>query len=168
MPVRQALTRLELDRLAVRAANGGLVVAPLSIKEIEEIYTLRADLEALAARLATPRLCDKELCSLAALVDEMKSLVAAGDVEALVEQNVAFHFTIYKAADHELLCGILENLWDLSSRYRGLYYGHLASRRRRSENTRGSSPPCRKGMPLRPAAWLRGYGGDRSGAPRPY
>lgn len=122
MPVRQALTRLELDRLAVRTPNGGLIVAPLSIKEIEEIYTLRADLEALAARLATPKLRKEHLRALAALVEKMKSLVAAGDVDALVEQNVAFHFTIYRAADNELLYGILENLWDRSSRYRGLYY----------------------------------------------
>ena len=122
MPVRQALTRLELDRLAVRIGNGGLVVAPLSVKEIEEIYTVRADLEALAARLAAPRLADEDLDSLARLLDEMESMVAGGNVEALVEKNIEFHFTIYRAADNELLYRMLENLWDVSSRYRSLYY----------------------------------------------
>ncbi len=33
MPVRQALMRLEAERLAIRMSNGALLVAPLSVME---------------------------------------------------------------------------------------------------------------------------------------
>ncbi|MHB0869291.1 MAG: GntR family transcriptional regulator [Chloroflexota bacterium] len=122
MPVRQALTRLERDRLVLRNPNRGLTVAPLSIKEVEEIYSLRVVLEGLATRLATDSLSDADLESLAAMVHESEMLVASGDREALAEINRRFHFVIYRAADNELLYDTLDNLWDLSTRYRPLYY----------------------------------------------
>lgn len=122
MPVRQALMRLEADRLVLRMPNRGLMVTPLSIKEVESIYTLRAVLEGLAARLATPHLSTEDLDALAAMVDEMGRLVSEGRVDALVERNAQFHFAIYRAAGNDHLCDILQNLWDLSTRYRNLYY----------------------------------------------
>lgn len=122
MPVRQALMRLEGERLVCRQPNRGLIVAPLSMKEVEEIYTLRVVLEGVAARLATPRLSQVELESLAVMVREMEAGVAAAHVEKLVDSNRRFHFLIYRAADNDRLLDTLKNLWDLSARYRGMYY----------------------------------------------
>lgn len=122
MPVRQALTRLELDRLVVRNPNRGLTVAPLSIKEVEDIYTLRAVMEGLATRLAANRLTPADLESLAAILEESEAAATSGYTDVLVDLNRRFHFTIYQGADNQILYDTLNNLWDLSSRYRPLYY----------------------------------------------
>ncbi len=123
MPVRQALMRLESERLVLRMPNRGLMVAPLSMKEVGDIYTLRVALEGVAARLAATRLGSADLDSLGAMLRVMEVQLATGQVEKLVETNTHFHFTIYRAADNDQLYDILQNLWDLSSRYRGMYYG---------------------------------------------
>jgi DNA-binding GntR family transcriptional regulator len=122
MPVRQALMRLEAERLAIRMSNGALLVAPLSVKEVEEIYALRVVLEGMAARLAAPRLGQRELDTLARLVDRMEGGVARGKIEELVDSNREFHFFIYRAANHERMFDVLKNLWDVSSRYRSMFY----------------------------------------------
>ncbi len=122
MPVRQALTRLELERLVVRNPNRGLTVAPLSMKEVEEIYTMRAVLEGLATRLATENLSAAQLDELASLLAKCEAAVAIGDRSALTKSNREFHFTIYNASGNQLLCDTLTNLWDISGRYRPVYY----------------------------------------------
>lgn len=122
MPVRQALMRLEQEKLVARLSNGGMVVAPLSVKEVEEIYSLRAVLEGFAAKLATPRLSQSDLRLMAGLVQDMEQLVSSGDRDRLAQVNARFHFTMYRAAGNALLYEMLHNLWDISSRYRHAYY----------------------------------------------
>lgn len=122
MPVRQALGRLEHDRLVVRTPNRGLTVSPLSMKEVEDIYALRVVLEGLATRLAATRLTDGDLEELAGVLREIEASVVAGDHEAVIDLNRQFHFIIYRAADSQLLFDTLDNLWGLSTRYRPLYY----------------------------------------------
>ena len=123
MPVRQALMRLEAERLAIRMPTGALLVAPLSVKEVEEIYALRVVLEGMAARLAAPRLGEEEMDALARLLERMEAEVARGRIEELVETNREFHFFIYREAGNERMFDVLKNLWDMSSRYRSMYYG---------------------------------------------
>ncbi len=48
-PVREALRLLERDGLVLREARRGIWVAPLSLKDFDEIYACRIELEGLAA-----------------------------------------------------------------------------------------------------------------------
>ena len=51
-PVREALTRLCAERLAVRMARRGLIVRSVSEREVLDFYAVRVALDGLAAKLA--------------------------------------------------------------------------------------------------------------------
>ena len=53
-PVREAVSALEIEGLLVVMPRRGVIVAPISLGDIGQIYTVREDIEPLIARLATP------------------------------------------------------------------------------------------------------------------
>src|SRR5277367_3812575 len=66
IPVREALRRLEAEGLVTFAPRRGFFVARLSAEDAEELGEMRAALEALAIRLAAPRLTTADLEAAAA------------------------------------------------------------------------------------------------------
>src|SRR5438132_9969938 len=63
-PVREAIRLLEQAGLLVSIPRRGTVVVTLSAEDVEEVYTLRADLETRAIRRATTRLSEADLADL--------------------------------------------------------------------------------------------------------
>lgn len=102
-PVREALRRLADEGLAVKTANHGTVVAPLSIEDILALYVVREDLEGLAARLAArtcpPRLVDE----LDAIGKRMRDAAGAEDVPTLVRLNLEWHRVLRQASGNTYL-----------------------------------------------------------------
>jgi DNA-binding GntR family transcriptional regulator len=85
-------------------------VVALSRDDIEEVYTLRADVEARAVRRALPRLTAAHLAALAGLVDEMQTAAGAGDLARLLDADIRFHRTIIELAGWSRLRKIWESL----------------------------------------------------------
>jgi DNA-binding GntR family transcriptional regulator len=67
-PIREALQRLETQALLTRDGRS-LIVASLSHDQIAELYVVRTELEALAARLAAQHAAEEEVLVLAAMVE---------------------------------------------------------------------------------------------------
>lgn len=120
MPVREALQRLEVAGLVTITPHKGAVVSELSEAEIAEIYHIRAVLDGLAARLATPRLTQDDHAKLNALLDEMERGVQTHDLKTVLTVNREFHVVIWKAAQAPRLRELLENLYDTSQRFRNI------------------------------------------------
>jgi DNA-binding GntR family transcriptional regulator len=57
-PIREALRRLAAEGFIEHAPNRGAVVRRLSAKDVEELFQIRAELEALAARMAAAAAAD--------------------------------------------------------------------------------------------------------------
>src|SRR5918911_5450277 len=51
-PIREAIFRLEAEHFAIRLVRRGLVVRTIPEEQVLEVYTVRASLDQLAARLA--------------------------------------------------------------------------------------------------------------------
>src|SRR5262245_64764218 len=78
-PVREALRDLEaLGVVEISPFRGARVRRP-GLEELLEAYAVRAELEAMAARLALPRLPAADLDAMAGLVDEMRRCADARD-----------------------------------------------------------------------------------------
>ncbi|MDQ0285317.1 DNA-binding GntR family transcriptional regulator [Desulfofundulus luciae] len=116
-PVREAIRKLELEGFVVMVPRKGAYVAGISVKDIVDVFEVRAALEALAAGLAAERITEEELEELErALVKTYE--VSSHDLEALVETDTRFHELIYKASRNERLVQIITNLADQIQRFR--------------------------------------------------
>lgn len=116
-PVREAIRKLELEGFVVMVPRKGAYVAGISVKDIVDVFEVRAALEALAAGLAAERITEEELEELErALVKTYE--VSGYDLEALVETDTRFHELIYKASRNERLVQIITNLADQIQRFR--------------------------------------------------
>jgi DNA-binding GntR family transcriptional regulator len=90
-PVREALRDLEALGLVEASAFRGARVRRPSADELLEAFAVRAQLESLGARLATPLISDEQLDELAELVAEMHRAAKAGDPHAEAMADVQFH-----------------------------------------------------------------------------
>ena len=107
-PVREAIRELELLGLLKSEPFRGASVRQLSTEELTEIYTVRAALEGVAARVAATRLTEDDFARLAELLDKMLTTAAHADQRGFAEHNVAFHRVIVEASGNRTLI----NLWN--------------------------------------------------------
>jgi DNA-binding GntR family transcriptional regulator len=136
IPVREALRRLEADRLVSFVGNRAIQVNDVSAKELDEVFAIRAELESLALRLAVPRLADDadRLRELEALMDRMDE--QADDPAEWRTTNEQFHTGLYDAADSPRLLGLIRNLWVVVEPYMRMYVRSLSSLRQAQEQHR--------------------------------
>ncbi|MEU4222821.1 GntR family transcriptional regulator [Nonomuraea sp. NPDC026600] len=93
-PVREALRRLEKDRLISYEAHHGATVVDLGDDALEEYYGLRAVVEGLGARLAAARITTADLTGLRELHTSMARDAEEGRNDRLGEQSRLFHLRI--------------------------------------------------------------------------
>ncbi|MEV5327656.1 GntR family transcriptional regulator [Nonomuraea fastidiosa] len=93
-PVREALRRLEKDRLISYEPHHGATVVDLGDEALAEYYGLRAVVEGLGARLAAARITADELAELRELHAAMERDAAEGRNDRLGEQSRRFHLRI--------------------------------------------------------------------------
>ncbi|WP_084583856.1 GntR family transcriptional regulator [Sphingomonas azotifigens] len=107
-PVREALRRLEAERLIRRAAQRSFVAA-LSNEEVEEAFILRGMLEGHAAARAAERITQEDLEQLFASVAACARLARSADldVDSFLLHNREFHATVLRAAGSERLSELL-------------------------------------------------------------
>ncbi|NIZ09945.1 GntR family transcriptional regulator [Pseudooceanicola sp. HF7] len=99
-PIREALQRLETQALLTRDGRS-LIVASLDHNQLAELYVVRAELEALAARLAARHATAEEIRVLQDMVEEDHKHL--GDPPALSRANRRFHHQIHLASHNRFL-----------------------------------------------------------------
>jgi DNA-binding GntR family transcriptional regulator len=118
--VREALLRLQEDGLVEVIPFRGAFVTNLSARTAIEVYTLRAELEAFAVRLAIRdrAYTDNHVADLEAIVKRLEELEAqGGDPYGTLEADLAFHRGICRPCDHRLLLETLGRLQSLTWMY---------------------------------------------------
>ena len=100
-PVREALQRLETQSMLTRDGRS-LIVASLDHNQLAELYTVRTELEGLAARLAARHATDEEIRVLVTMVEDDRALLG-GDPRALSRANKRFHKQIHLASHNRFL-----------------------------------------------------------------
>jgi DNA-binding GntR family transcriptional regulator len=115
-PLREALRRLQAEGLVRVESSGVLRVAPLSRRELRELYAVRAELDPLAARLAATSATDEQLQELVAAWRGSARMSKQRRVEA----NRRFHQGLYAACGNAVLAELCGGLWVRTDRYRTL------------------------------------------------
>jgi DNA-binding GntR family transcriptional regulator len=108
-PVREALKQLELDGLVESLPNRGVIVKGITDQDIEDIYSIRLAIEAIAARWAVERMEDSEVEQLKEIYDLMEFYTFKEDVQKTFELNTKFHETMYRGTKSRYLEHVLKD-----------------------------------------------------------
>jgi len=108
-PLREAIHRLEQNKLVVRIPHAGSRVVTLDHKLMADIYTAREALEGMAARLAARFMPDNDIRSLYQLLDMHENAIGETDGKTYFQRegDIDFHYRIALASQNQW---ILENL----------------------------------------------------------
>src|ERR1700761_3698809 len=102
-PVQQALLLLR-DRGLVREAPGrGLIVSPLDVDFVRNLYEVRAMLDGLAARLAAERGADRAKAEGQIYIDAGHAAVASKSLNAQIEADMRFHAFVNELSGNPLI-----------------------------------------------------------------
>lgn len=106
-PVRDAFKRLEAEGL-VESRRRGVFVKGLSTEDVDELYSLREALEAMALRLAMERAADGAWRRAEHHVREMRAAADAADAQAFARADLEFHGQFYALSGHRRLAAVWE------------------------------------------------------------
>ena len=114
-PVREALSRLEQEYLVVRAPMKGFSVKALDLKEIEDLFKVRAAIERLAVRQAARRINSKTRKQLIDSLAATTRWIEKGEKSRSLKLEQNFHMKILEASGNiplvEIGCSVFERIW---------------------------------------------------------
>lgn len=102
-PIREAIRQLTADGIVQTRTHRGAVVRDLSERELDELFAVMAELEALCARWSALAMTTADGRALAALHRDAEVLVARSDHRAYLAANDRFHEAVYAGARNACL-----------------------------------------------------------------
>jgi DNA-binding GntR family transcriptional regulator len=121
-PVREALLQLVSERALTLSPGKSVKVPELTVAQLQELRSIRLELECFAARRAAP-------LATPALIDELRgihaNLMASRQHQLMapvLARNFDFHFALYSAAQMPHLLSMIENLWVQTASYLSYLY----------------------------------------------
>ncbi|MBE6981352.1 MAG: GntR family transcriptional regulator [Ruminococcaceae bacterium] len=116
-PIREALRRLEQERL-IRESGKGSVVLGITVEDLVDIMNIRERIEGLAAYYATQNLTPEGLEELTQISELQDFYFAKKDIEHLRQMDDRFHDTIYELSQRTIIRDTLLPLHRKTMRYR--------------------------------------------------
>jgi DNA-binding GntR family transcriptional regulator len=97
-PIREALLLLQAEGIIIGSPKRGSHVRAYTREEVIDLYDIRAHLESFAARLAAERATDAQIAALRESCARYTEHRRSGDLLALGEENLRFHFGVAEAS----------------------------------------------------------------------
>jgi DNA-binding GntR family transcriptional regulator len=110
-PVREALQRLEQEGLVVALA-GGRVARPFDLREFEDIYRLRIEVECLAVAQSCERAPAEAIAQIRGVWDRWYAEAADGDGYDHSQIESRVHLGIARLSQNEMLIATLQRIND--------------------------------------------------------
>lgn len=111
--VREALSRLVAEGLAVREPYRGVMASTITPEDIVDIYEMRALLEGRAMELAAERITEEELKRMRELLPHTAITSETDSIDAARDANREFHWIAILASRRKHLIRLLASLWEL-------------------------------------------------------
>ena len=123
-PIREALNILEKEGLVTIIPRKGAQVSSISKTEVENIWEIRSVLEPYAARNASQKCKEKELCE---MEDKLKKILQEPyDFASYLNVDLELHELLYKHLDNKMLIEIIVMVRQNSLRIRNFAEGQSA------------------------------------------
>lgn len=117
-PVREAFRQLELEGLLTIVPNKGAYVSGITLKDVSDIYAIRARLEGLCARWATRSITKEQLELMEETIYLSDFHARKGHSEQLTELDNQFHEILYQACSSKRLEHLLRDYHEYVMRVR--------------------------------------------------
>lgn len=121
-PIREALRRLEQERLIEDTAKGSVVLG-ITVDDLIDIMEIRQSIEGLAAYHATKNITPDELEELRQINELQDFYYEKKDIERLRQMDDRFHVAIYEMSKRNVICDTLKPLHRKTQRYRKISMG---------------------------------------------
>ena len=116
-PIREALRRLEQEHL-IEESNKGSVVLGITEEDLIDIYTIRMNIEGIAAYRAADRITDEQIKELRDLIDLQEFYASKKDADHIKGVDNHFHELVYKFSGSTIICNTLTPLHRKVQKYR--------------------------------------------------
>lgn len=116
-PIREALRRLSQEHLIEDGSKGSVVVG-IGEKDLTDIYTVRTQIEPLAAMAAAKCRTDEDLQVLKETLDLQEFYLKKQDADRIKAMDSKFHETLYKMSGSTVFYDVLTPLHKKVQKYR--------------------------------------------------
>ena len=116
-PIREALRRLEQERLIAESGKGSAVLG-ITVEDLIDIMEIRQRIEGLAVYHAVKNMTQEDLEQLRSISELQDFFFLKRDLEHLREMDDKFHNTIYVLSGRSVLRDTLQPLHRKTQRYR--------------------------------------------------
>lgn len=118
-PIREALRRLEQERL-IQDSGKGSVVLGITLEDLMDIMDIRQRIEGLAAYHAAKNITPSEAAELQRISELQDFYYSKQDMDRLRQMDDKFHDSIYRLSKSSVICDTLRPLHRKTQRYRKL------------------------------------------------
>lgn len=125
-PVREALKRLQYERLITTYPRRGTFATEVNITDLAHISEVRQELEPLAAAQAARRATATDRAALTAALRELGSVASRHDADELMRLDLSVHRAIYAATHNPYLEDTLVRHDNLATRIWCLFIDRLS------------------------------------------
>lgn len=116
-PVREALRRLSQEHLIEESGKGSIVIG-ISEKDLDDIFLIRKQIEALAAKMAAKSHTEEQLAELKEILELQEFYVSKADTEHIKHMDNKFHRILYKLTGSTVFYDTLVPLHKKIQKYR--------------------------------------------------
>jgi DNA-binding GntR family transcriptional regulator len=116
-PIREALRRLEQERLIEESGKGNVVLG-ITEDDLLDIMNIRESVEGLAAGYAASNITEEGKKELIHLVELQEYYLQKGDIERMRQMDDAFHDAICRMSGRNVIADTLQPLHRKTRRYR--------------------------------------------------
>lgn len=110
-PVREALNRLELDGYVQILPKKGILVTPVTLQDVQEIFTARAIIEPATLRIAGPFLNKNDLEDY-----KEKFLQPEKDIRNSFRLDTDMHLYFIRHSNNKFIIEMMEKVFDVNTR----------------------------------------------------
>lgn len=116
-PVREALTRLEAERLIADTPAGSMVLG-ITEQDVDDMFMVKKQLEPMASGLAAQNISEKGLAALKDVLEQQEFYASKGNAERVKNLDTQFHDIIYAECGSPTYQHILSPVHHKLAKYR--------------------------------------------------